>query len=349
MPDAIPSAADIGTANPQQIRSLQQALRALGYLRAHIDGVFGSGTRAAVAALQHDLLTNGGGSSANDGRAPVAVRDYNQGRVTAVTGGLEDGLAACIADMLQDPGFPQLPYSDDPVSANRAALQTVASLPAETVPTPFLLGVVLQESGGQHFREPAAGDGDSFVVVGLDSNDAAAPYAITSRGYGLGQYTLFHHPPRPEEVSGFIRDPAGNVTRAVRELRDKFDHFVAGPSSTADDRIREVGSGALRLCRYASGDARWMSDCVQCLRSAGTQPIVAGVTAVFQGSQQTYARTQYHPGTYSNVPIRGNIPCDWPYAVRRYNGSGPNSYDYQAETLIKIAGLAQTIATSAGL
>lgn len=339
MPNAAFSPAAIGAANPQQIRCLQQALRMLGYLRAHIDGVFAAGTRAAVAALQHDLLTNGGGSSAGDGAAPVAVRDYNRGRVTAVTGELDPGLVACISDMLQDPAFPQLPYSDDPGSANRAALQTVASLPPQTVPTPFLLGVVLQESGGKHFREPLAGDHDSFVVVGLDTNNAAAPYAITSRGYGLGQYTLFHHPARPEEVSGFIRDPAGNVTRAVRELREKFDHFVAGPGASADDRIHEVGAGPLRLCRYAPGDPRWMSDCVNCLRSAGTQPIVAGTTPVYEGSQQTYARTQYHPGTYSNVPIRKNIACDWPYAVRRYNGSGPNSYDYQAEILIKIAGL----------
>lgn len=341
MPDTTPPAAAIGTANPPQVRSLQRALRMLGYLRAHIDGVVGSGTRAAVAALQHDLLTNGGGSAARDGGAPVSVRNYNRGRVTAVTGELDAGLAACMAEMLHDPAFPQLPYSNDPVSANRAALLTVASLPPQTVPTPFLLGIVLQESGGKHFREPAPGDGDSFVVVGLDTNDAAAPYAITSRGYGLGQYTLFHHPPRPEEVSGFISDPAGNVTRAVRELRAKFDHFVAGPAATADDRIHEAGAGALRLCRYPAGDPRWMNDCVRCLRRAGTQQVVAGVTTLFAGSQQRYAQTQYHPGTYSDVPIRKNIPCDWPYAVRRYNGSGPNSYDYQAEILIKIAGSPQ--------
>jgi len=31
-----------------------------------------------------------------------------------------------------------------------------------------------------------------------------------------------------------------------------------------------------------------------------------------------------------------NIPCDWPYAVRRYNGSGLNSYHYQAKILLNV-------------
>ena len=33
--------------------------------------------------------------------------------------------------------------------------------------------------------------------------------------------------------------------------------------------------------------------------------------------------------------MRRNFECDWPYAVRRYNGSGPNSYSYQALVLKK--------------
>jgi hypothetical protein len=33
------------------------------------------------------------------------------------------------------------------------------------------------------------------------------------------------------------------------------------------------------------------------------------------------------------VPVRKNIGCDWPYAIRRYNGAGINSYHYQAKVL----------------
>ena len=37
--------------------------------------------------------------------------------------------------------------------------------------------------------------------------------------------------------------------------------------------------------------------------------------------------------SYTAVPIRKNIGCDWPYAVRRYNGAGMNSYHYQVKVL----------------
>ncbi len=43
----------------------------------------------------------------------------------------------------------------------------------------------------------------------------------------------------------------------------------------------------------------------------------------------TYLRTS----TLNASPARRAFPCDWPYAVRRYNGSGVNSYHYQAIVL----------------
>jgi len=36
---------------------------------------------------------------------------------------------------------------------------------------------------------------------------------------------------------------------------------------------------------------------------------------------------------YRNSPLPSDIGCDWPYAVRRYNGSGINSYHYQVRVL----------------
>jgi hypothetical protein len=93
----------------------------------------------------------------------------------------------------------------------------------------------------------------------------------------------------------------------------------------------------LRLCKYASTDPLYMRDCANCCKDAGTVNIIAGATPVYAGSASTYMKTQYHVGSYNNVPVRANIPCDWPYAIRRYNGSGPNSFDYQAEVLQRIA------------
>src|SRR5205809_179796 len=80
------------------VRALQADLRRLGYLRAGLDGVFGSGTEAAIRALQLDLRSGDG-----SGDAPVAIRDFNRGRVTAITGVLEEPLVACLEDLLGDP------------------------------------------------------------------------------------------------------------------------------------------------------------------------------------------------------------------------------------------------------
>jgi peptidoglycan hydrolase-like protein with peptidoglycan-binding domain len=63
----------------QAVRDVQRDLRSLGYLRQGIDGAFREGTALAVKALQHDLLTNTGASTGEDGSAPVKVMDYNRG------------------------------------------------------------------------------------------------------------------------------------------------------------------------------------------------------------------------------------------------------------------------------
>jgi hypothetical protein len=36
------------------------------------------------------------------------------------------------------------------------------------------------------------------------------------------------------------------------------------------------------------------------------------------------------------VPDRAALGCDWPYAVRRYNGSGVDSYHYQFQVLERL-------------
>ncbi len=316
--------------------SLQKSLRALGYLRAGIDGNFGTQTLNAVRALQYDLLWNDGRSTGGDGNAPVAVKDYNKGRVAAVTGTVDAGLQACIADMIADPAFPSLAPCDDPISANSAAISAVAAMNPSPVPVPFLVAILKQESGGMHYHVPHGNDVDSYVVIGLDRNNTSSHDAITSRGYGIGQYTLFHHPPTAAEVANVIADPVKNVQQGVDELEGKFEKFILGPADTASDRIAEAGTVPLRRCKYATTDPLYMTDCKTCLSAADKIDIKAGMTPVFAGANMTYQQTQYHVGSYDGVPKRSAIPCDWPYAVRRYNGSGPNSYDYQAEVLLKV-------------
>jgi hypothetical protein len=317
----------------QQVQDFQRDLRALGYVAGPIDGVFGGGTTKAVAALTYDLLHNSGNGS--DGNAPVKMTDYNQG---GLTGQADQALVACMAAMLDDANFPKLPNSGDPAGDNQAALTAVRSMQNLTVPLPFLLAIMQQESGLHQYQVPTHGNIDNFVTIGLDRNDSANPSRITSRGYGIGQYTLFHHPPTADEVQTFILDPVKNVGTTIKELLGKYQNWVTGPTDTSDDRIAEFLRVPLVPCKYDSGDPKFLTDCVNCAKNAPAVTITSGSTPFFNGAPagSMYQQTQYHVGTYSNVPQRDKIGCDWPYAVRRFNGGGVNSYDYQAEFLLKL-------------
>ena len=313
------------------VKEAQFHLRALGYLKRGIDGDFGTLTETAVRSLQFDLINTDDRAKG----APVSVLDYNGGRVTEVSGILEPDTTACIRDMLGDEGFILLPHSEDAASENAR----ISQIESEKVPMPFLKLILQQESGMRQFEVPEGENEDSFVVVGLDRNHPDHPEHITSRGYGAGQYTLFHHPPAQVEVDDFMVSAEGNVAKAAEELRGKFDRFVNGTTSgtRADDRIAEFGEGPLRLCKYQPDDPRFLVDCRKCAIDAGSTDVVAGETVFYEGSSRVYKTTRYHKSSrLTGVPIRRNIGCDWPYAIRRYNGSGVNSYWYQAKVLLRL-------------
>lgn len=322
-----------GLAADRQVRDLQHALRKLGYLKSGIDGKFGPATERAVKALQHDLIHNNGVGS--DGNAPVRVTGYNRGRVSQVTGEVDQEMVECISDILDDPKFCTLPRASDPLIENLRIRERLLQVTSRSVPVPFVLAILKQESNLKQFYEPPPNDEDTYIVVGLDTN-AEEDYIITSRGYGAGQYTLFHHPPRGEEVADFMLDVSRNLSKAMRELREKFDHFVVSydPNTRADDRLAEIGDGPLRVCKHAPADPRHLQDCRACLLDAGVTEIRAGSTPVYTGADLLFEPTQYYDqADYRDVPVRKNIGCDWPYAMRRYNGSGINSYHYQVRVL----------------
>jgi hypothetical protein len=317
----------------RQVRDLQRDLRRLGYLRSGIDGKFGAMTERAIKALQHDLLHNDG--SGSDGAAPIRLFDYNRGRVFDVDGVCEHGLANCLADLLDEPLYPKLPRAEDPRAENERLAARMAELTSDRVPVPFVMAILKQESRLRHFHEPRGDDEDTFIVVGLDTN-AGSPHVITSRGYGAGQYTLFHHPPTAAEVDEVMLDVGRNLGRAMDELEGKFLHFVNGDSSgtRADDRRIEIGDGPLRRCKFESTDPRFLRDCARCALEAGSRDIVEGVTRFHAGTDRRYEKTQYYrKASYEGVPRREAIGCDWPYAARRYNGAGINSYHYQTRIL----------------
>jgi peptidoglycan hydrolase-like protein with peptidoglycan-binding domain len=326
-------------AQPDMVRSLQRHLRILGYKAAGINGVYDNATERAVRALQIDLLkpaqspaTAGGGISQYNGFGGGA-------RVTAVTGAVDEALANCISAMLADAEFAELPESENSSADNARALAAIRSHTGSVAPSPFVVAIVQQESGGRHYLVPRTGDEDAFVTIGLDRNKEGQPDEITSRGYGLGQYTLDHHPPTPAEVRDFIHDPINNVHRVYDLLRKKLDRTLVGPDDHADDRKAEHPLLPLRLCRYAPADTRYMSDCVNCARAA-RKVNIAPQLPVYKGAITVYAPTQYYSSaTYTGIPDRADFLCDWPYAVRRYNGGGINSFHYQTRVLRNLLAL----------
>jgi hypothetical protein len=79
-----------------------------------------------------------------------------------------------------------------------------------------------------------------------------------------------------------------------------------------------------------------MRDCRACAAALPRIDIVRGVP-VYDGASLSFQPTQYYQSaSYGGVPVRAQFPCDWPYAVRRYNGSGVNSYHYQARVLLNL-------------
>ena len=211
-----------GAGNPAAlVTDLQRDLRRLGYLRTGIDGQFGDGTEMAVRRLQYDLMNNIGKGAHSSNEAPVRVVDYNRSRVVLVDGVVTQQVAGCIADMLDDARFSKVPAANNPIAENENIASTLMGMTSSVVPVPFLLAIFAVESDTRHFCEPGNGNDDNFVVVGLDTNDANKD-KVTSRGYGVGQFTIFHHPPRDTELRDFILDVKGNVQKAVGELEEKF-------------------------------------------------------------------------------------------------------------------------------
>jgi len=328
--------------DPDLVLALQRDLRALGYLAGGLDGRYGPGTTRAVQALQYDLLHADASARATDGPETVTIASFNSiatvvgmSRVTQVTGIVDHATAACISRLLNDARVPKIPDAADPKDQNERALAAIGRQISEIAPTPFVRAIVMQESGGQHYHVPS-GDDDKFLTVGLDHGDPMIPWRITSRGYGIGQHTLFHHPPHPHEVETLIADPVRNVQHTFGILRDKFDHFVVGPTSRADDRTAEHPLLPLRTCRYAPGDARYLRDCRRCAESARKIRLSAGVPVYPSATLQLRPDANYKSADYAGVPDRADFQCDWPYAVRRYNGAGNDSYHYQARVLLDL-------------
>jgi hypothetical protein len=304
----------------------------LGYHGGDLTGLWGAFLDRAVAALRWDL------THPRDTPAIAAFNENDAVAAAPATGlcAVEPALAEMIATLVDEPAFHMTPASTEAAADNARAWAAVRAMRTGVAPTPFLAAIFRQESGGRHYAVPSPNNPDSFVVLGLDHDDDAAPERITSRGYGLGQHTLFHHPPSAAELAGVISDPVQNARGAFHDLRQKFDHEVVAPGRLgegADDRRAEHPLLPLRLCKHAPSDPRYLADCKVCAEAVRKVNIAPG-QPVYPGATLAWAPTaRYAAAVYQGVPDRAEFLCDWPYAVRRYNDSGLDSYHYQARVL----------------
>ncbi|MFH1562211.1 MAG: peptidoglycan-binding protein [Nitrospirota bacterium] len=304
----------------EHVYRLQTALKRLGFLGHNdikqVNGNFGKGgyTERAIRALQYDLINK-----------RIRGKDWNQGRIKEVNGIVDQNLALIIKTMLgaSDEEFFKVPYTKDRNEANKKAIQLLDEqenkIISQSVPPTFIKAILKQETGMAHY------DVDGFVYIGCD--EVSPLYVYKSRGWGMGQYTITHHPPTLKEADEFINNPVNNVDKAVKELREKFDRYIVSNSlkQCADERIKIRGKSSLIECKYKKDSPMYIKDCMNCVKNAKRE-------------DEYYGELKWHKSTHKNVPVWSDIPCDWPVAIRRYNGSGPNSYAYRAEVLWQILG-----------
>jgi hypothetical protein len=269
----------------------------------------------------------------------IRGRDWNQGRIKKVTGIVDKNLVQIIQSMLEasDEEFFKVPYTKTRKEINQKAIQLLNQqedkIISQGVPPTFIKAILKQETGMAHY------DIDGFVYVGCD--ETSPTYVYKSRGWGMGQYTITHHPPTIKEAEEFINNPVNNIAKVVKELKEKFDLYIVSnsPAQRADERMgflresskhkyiigKSRGNSPLIACKYEKSSPKYMKDCINCVKNARRE-------------DEWYGDLRWHKSSHKNVPVWSDIPCDWPVAVRRYNGSGPNSFAYRAEILWHILG-----------
>jgi len=81
-------------------------------------------------------------------------------------------------------------------------------------------------------------------------------------------------------------------------------------------------------CVYSEDDERRYK-CKECIGAIETVEI-------------DWTGTRFHKWRSSEVPEFSKIPCGWPEAIRRYNGSGADAEAYRDEILTRITGAERT-------
>ena len=180
---------------------------------------------------------------------------------------------------------------------------------AKGIPLAFATALAEQEGNLDHFSS------DGFVKLrcefwGQYKNTDHPDYQIRYRSYGMLQILDMGHP-EDDYTRG---DEVGNITN--RELK----YSVAKNISAGACLLLSLLRG--KQCHYPSSDERWYG-CRDCIKSIPTAP-------------KDWTNTRWHRWKCNAVPDYQQIPCGWPEAIRRYNGSGAEASAYRDEILTRI-------------
>jgi len=228
----------LGSKQSDHVRSLQTALKRLGFYHGKIDSIYGNGTRRSVQAVQYELELEASGE-------------------------VDDQTAGAIKDLLFSAEAGErwkLPRKDDPaveVPEDQSALYKEV-MEEIGIPPYFAEALREQESSSSHFDE------DDYVKLRCEfwsqyphDEEEHPDYKIRYRSFGIMQILDLGHP-EDDYTRG---SEVGNITN--RELR-----CSAAKNIKAGARLlRSLLSGP--ECIYDEDDERHYQ-CKECIRAIET-------------------------------------------------------------------------------
>ncbi len=273
--------------------------------------------KLAVKSVKHDLVNT-----------PFLESNFNNGKISSVDDRIDLAFVSILEDMRNDSRVGVVYRVGGFDRENSLIRGSLDSFNTEYFPVPLSKAILYEETGLKWYRK------DGYPTVGLDYNDKKISHRITSRGLFLSQRTFFSYPIQQSELDGF-NSLDTDMRFFSSHLRSKYNNFVVSNKVASRDDLRHFsfGGSKLRGCKYDSSDARYMKDCKNCVFSLNKRTYVEG-DRLAKGSGWKFRKTKYHRrDVYKSMPDFKEFPCDYLFAIRRYNGGGINSFHYLMQVL----------------
>ena len=225
------------------------------------------------------------------------------------TGVVDSATAERLENLLNDEKRWVIPMRDE-VDLPQDQVSLFIEIMAEKgIPLTFATAIAEQEGNMDHF------DSDGFVKLRIEfwgqyKNADHPDYQIRYRSYGMLQIIDMGHP-EDDYTRG---DEVGNITNW------EIKYNVAKNIEAGACLLKNLLRG--EKCCYSEDDERWYG-CKACIQSIPTV-------------QKDWTNTKWHRWKCDAVPDYQQIPCSWPEAIRKYNGSGKEAQAYRDEILTRV-------------